>query len=95
MAGMAVFPFILVKETRFKGYRAFMNHEKIHLVQQLELLLIGFYVLYLLHYFYNLLKYSDHNKAYLNIIFEKEAYLMEAQADYIHQRSFCNWVKFL
>jgi hypothetical protein len=95
MAGMAFFPFILIKKLDFKSHKKFINHEKIHLAQQLELLLIGFYLFYLLHYLYNLIKFLNHHKAYLNIVFEKEAYSMEADADYLKKRSFWAWTKFL
>ncbi|MBC8051459.1 MAG: hypothetical protein H7Y13_00160 [Sphingobacteriaceae bacterium] len=95
IAGIALFPFILVKKVEYKGHETFINHEKIHLAQQLELLLLGFYILYLLHYFYNLLKYLNHDKAYMNIIFEKEAYTMEREPEYLHKRKFCEWLRFL
>jgi hypothetical protein len=94
VAGMALFPFILIKKQHYKTDNAFINHEKIHLVQQLELLLIGFYILYLLNYFFNLIKYLNHDKAYLNIIFEKEAYEMESDLDYLQKRNLWSWVKF-
>lgn len=93
--GMALFPFILLKKARYKQDKEFINHEKIHLVQQLELLLLGFYILYLLHYVYNLLKYRNHNQAYLNIVFEKEAYAMESDVDYLQKRKLWQWLRFV
>jgi hypothetical protein len=90
-AGMALFPFILVKRTKYKNNKAFINHEKIHLVQQLELLILGFYVLYLLNYLVNLFKYKNHQKAYLNIIFEREAYSMESDLSYLKRRKLWQW----
>lgn len=95
MAGMAIFPFILIKKLDYKKHQKFINHEKIHLVQQLELLLIGFYLLYLLNYLFNLFKYRNHNQAYLNIVFEKEAYSMEADLGYIRYRKLWQWIKFI
>lgn len=95
MAGMALFPFILIKKLNLIEHKRFINHEKIHLVQQLELLLVGFYVLYLLNYLYNLVKYRNHNNAYLNIVFEREAYAMEAQVNYLKGRNLWQWLKFL
>ena len=94
VAGMALFPFILIKKPHYKTEKTFINHEKIHLVQQLELFLIGFYIFYLLNYFFNLIKYLNHDKAYLNIIFEKEAYEMESDLDYLQKRDLWAWVKF-
>ena len=68
-----------------------INHEKIHLVQQLELLLIGFYVLYLLNYIVNLVKYRNHASAYQNIVFEREAYASESDLGYLKRRSLWQW----
>ena len=95
MAGMAIFPFILIKKINYKTQQRFIYHEKIHLVQQLEMLLIGFYVLYVLNYLVNLMKYRNHNQAYLNIIFEKEAYTMESDLSYLRKRKLWAWLKFL
>ena len=77
----------------FKGYKAIsiwpfifcrsdlnsvdLNHEKIHLAQQLELLVIPFYVIYLVEWIF---------KKYRNISFEKEAYSNESNLDYLKTR---------
>lgn len=95
IAGMALFPFILIKKVNYKQHKNLLNHEKIHLVQQAELLLLGFYILYLLNYFYNILKYQNHDKAYLNIVFEKEAYAMEANVNYLSERKVWHWIRYL
>jgi hypothetical protein len=93
-AGMALFPFILVKTQRLKLNKAVINHEKIHLRQQLELLLVPFYTLYLLNYLLNLLYYLNHDKAYRNIVFEREAYVNERNLDYLKHRGFWAWTRF-
>ena len=93
VAGMALYPFILIKRSHYLRNKSLINHEKIHLAQQLELLLIGFYLLYLANYLYNLLKYLNHNKAYMEIIFEKEAYAMESSVDYLQKRRLWAWAK--
>lgn len=95
MAGMALFPFILLKKQKYKEHAVLLNHERIHLAQQVELMLLGFYVLYLLHYLYNLLKYRNHNSAYLNIIFEREAYSMEEDISYLKERRLWHWLRYL
>jgi hypothetical protein len=63
-----------------------MNHEKIHLQQQLELLILPFYVLYIGHYLFNLVKYRNHNTAYRNICFEREAYDNDWDLNYLPTR---------
>ena len=93
-AGMALFPFILVKTVKLKTNTVIINHENIHLRQQLELLLVPFYVLYLLHYLLNLLYYWHHDKAYRNIVFEREAYTNENDLEYLKNRKFWNWTRF-
>jgi DNA phosphorothioation-dependent restriction protein DptG len=93
--GMALFPFILVKKAAGKTDTVLINHEKIHLAQQLELLILPFYFLYLGQYILNLVRFRNHHQAYRNIVFEKEAYAMEAQRDYLKRRSFWAWRKFL
>lgn len=93
-AGMALFPFILVKTKKLKLNKVVINHERIHLRQQLELLLIPFYVLYLLNYLLNLLYYMQHDKAYRNIVFEREAYTNDGDFEYLKRRRFWAWTRF-
>jgi hypothetical protein len=92
-AGMALFPFILLKSARLKSDREIINHEKIHLRQQLELLVFPFYILYLLNYLINLFKYRNHDLAYRNIVFEKEAYDHENDLNYLKNGNWYGWIK--
>ena len=91
---MAIFPFILLKNTSQKQDLILINHEKIHLKQQLELLIIPFYFLYFLNYLINLVKYKKHYPAYLNIVFEREAYQAEKDLNYLSKRKMYNWINF-
>ena len=84
--GMALYPFIILREKEFLNDPVIMNHERIHHRQQVELLIVPFYVLYLLNYFFNRLRYSTHDEAYRNIIFEREAYANESDFDYLKKR---------
>ncbi len=63
-----------------------MNHERIHHRQQLELLILPFYILYLLNYIRNRFIFPDHHTAYLNIIFEREAYANDMNLEYLKER---------
>lgn len=92
---MAIFPFILVRSEELKKDRILINHETIHIWQQIEMLVLPFYVFYLLNYLYNLLKYKSHYHAYMNISFEKEAYANEGDLSYPEQRKLYAWVTFL
>lgn len=81
--GLTVWPFVFY---RGKLNETFVNHERIHLRQQIELLVLPFFVIYILHYLINFIRYADHMKAYKNIIFEKEAYGNENNLEYLKTR---------
>lgn len=93
--GMALFPFILVKKKASRNDPILINHEKIHLVQQLELVIIFFYIFYIANYLFNLLRYKNHHMAYRNIVFEKEAYAMDHNPFYLKKRKLFSWLRFL
>ena len=89
---MALYPFMLFKSERLKSNEVIVRHEKIHFKQQLELLILPFYVLYFLHYLLNLIKYKNHNRAYFNICFEKEAYAHDLDQGYLKERKAYAWI---
>lgn len=65
-----------------------MNHERIHLRQQLELLVIGFYIIYLTEFFIRLLINWNPYIAYRSISFEQEAYEYDKEMDYLMRRDY-------
>lgn len=71
-----------------------VNHELIHFKQQLELLILPFYVLYLANYLLNLIRYQKHHRAYFNICFEREAYSNEQNLGYLAVRKPFSWFRF-
>ncbi|QNM85707.1 hypothetical protein H9W90_00865 [Polaribacter pectinis] len=93
--GITLFPFIFLKETDFKDDKILVNHEKIHLKQQLELLIIFFYIFYLFEWFIKLIKYKNIYIAYKNISFEREAYLNEKDFNYTKNRKFWAFLNYL
>lgn len=72
-----------------------VNHELIHTAQQKELLFIPFYVLYVLEWLLRLVQYLNHDKAYRNISFEREAYRYGNHMDYLRCRRHYAWIGFL
>ena len=92
-SAMAVYPFILVKRKEMQNDAVLINHEKIHHRQQLELLILPFYLLYLLSYLYHLVRLRSHFQAYKNIVFEREAYAMENDFDYLKNRKMFAFLK--
>lgn len=93
--GVVMWPFIFLKRKELKENEAFMNHERIHLKQQLELLVVLFYVWYFTEYFIRFLKSGDSYKAYRNISFEREAYSNEDNLDYIKDRKIWAFLRYL
>lgn len=95
-AAMAIYPFILIKKAEYRNDDVLTNHEKIHHRQQLELLFIPFYMLYIFNYLFNVIRYRSHHKAYFNIVFEQEAFAKEQEMLYLkHRRIFAwrRWIK--
>ncbi len=86
--GITIFPFIFLKYYNLKSNAVLMNHEKIHLRQQLELLVIPFYVFYVVEFSIRLIQYKKWYLAYQNISFEREAFTKEKDLNYLKSRSF-------
>ena len=93
--GLTAFPFVFVRHRVDKKNLVFINHEKIHLRQQLELLVLPFFIWYFLEYLFRLVQYKNTNLAYRNISFEGEAYANELNLDYLKNRSFLRFLKHL
>ncbi len=93
VAGMAIFPFILFKKKNLSVSPTLINHERIHLQQQLELLILPFYTWYILEYCYYRLKGNKHQEAYRAISFEKEAYENENDMNYLKTRKLWTYLR--
>ena len=93
-SAITLYPFVLIG-SRTRLTRRLVVHERIHLLQQLEMLIIPFYLCYLLEYGYRLIYYRNRYKAYRNISFEREAYGQDGNSRYLKQRSFWAWLRYL
>jgi len=93
--GLSLWPFIILKNDSLKDDVFLINHEKIHLKQQLELLVIPFYAFYLLEWILKSIYYLDRYKGYQNLSFEREAYHNEKNLDYPSQRRPFSFIKYL
>jgi hypothetical protein len=93
--GMTIFPFMFLKFDRLKTDGVLINHEKIHLRQQLELLVLPFYILYVIEFLVRLIVYKRWHLAYRNISFEREAYGNESHIEYLVNRPFWSFLKYL
>lgn len=93
--GLTVFPFVFVKYSLDKGNDVFVNHERIHLRQQLEQLIIPFFIWYFIEFIMRFIQYKNIDLAYRNISFEREAYANEKVLDYLKIRSFWKFLKYI
>lgn len=94
-SGMTVWPFIIMREHHQKEDIRFVNHERIHLRQQVELLIVFFYLWYFIEFLIRWAKCKNKHEAYHNISFEREAYANENNQNYLINRSFWAFRKFL
>jgi hypothetical protein len=91
--GFTFFPFVFLKYRKDTANEVLLNHEKIHIKQQLEMLVVPFFIWYLLEYIYRLIQYRNSQDAYRNISFEREAYDNEKDLNYLKLRSFWQFLK--
>lgn len=93
-SGICLYPFVLIgKEIELTD--RLLNHEKIHMRQQLEMLIIPFYLIYFLEFLFRNLQYRNFSKAYHNISFEREAYSHEYHNGYLEIRRPYAWFQFI
>lgn len=78
ISAIAIFPFIFIRKEKREN-KKLINHERIHIRQQVELLFIGFVLLYYLEMIF---------KGYRGISFEREAYENESDLEYLKRRKF-------
>ncbi|WP_120213604.1 hypothetical protein [Epilithonimonas arachidiradicis] len=95
ISGITLFPFILLRKSEYRQNSTLINHERIHIRQQLELLVVPFYIWYLTEYYLRYLKYKNPDLAYRNISFEREAYANEHNPDYLMSRKFWSFFKYI
>lgn len=93
--GIAIFPFIIMRNESLKEDKVFINHEKIHIHQQLELLVIPFFIFYLIEFVVRYVQFGDWETAYYNISFEKEAYDNQENMGYISHKSFWSFIDYV
>ena len=93
--GLTFFPFVFVKHRLDKENTFFVNHERIHLQQQLELLVFPFLIWYFVEFCLRWIRYRNWDLAYKNISFEREAYANAKNLDYLKQRSFWGFSKYI
>ncbi len=92
--GLTVFPFVFLLNKKDKVNPVLLNHEKIHIRQQVELLVVFFFIWYGIEFLVRMIQCKNRREAYYNISFEREAYANEKDLDYLKKRSFWNFLKY-
>ncbi|MDW5287596.1 hypothetical protein [Formosa sp. PL04] len=91
--GITLYPFMFLRDSKMKTNLVLVNHERIHLKQQLELLVLPFYIWYALEFLLRLAQYKNRRMAYKHISFEREAYANEKDLNYLQSRSRFSFLK--
>lgn len=94
ITGITLFPFIFLRSLKDKGNKELINHERIHIRQQLELFIVFFFIWYLLEYLYRYYQYRNWYMAYRQISFEREAYAKEEDFEYLKKRKLFSFWKY-
>ena len=84
--GLCLWPFIFLRNVSLLNDKTLINHERIHFRQQVELLVVLFYLLYLLEWIVKSAYFLDFYQGYRNISFEREAYQHEKDLSYLEDR---------
>jgi hypothetical protein len=92
-SGMTLWPFLLIAVKQDVTDKVFINHENIHAVQQRELFIVFFYLWYGIEYLRHRCV-KPHDQAYRSIVFEKEAYAMQQQLNYLEKRNLFAFINF-
>lgn len=84
IGAIAFYPFVFIHPHTEISPRL-LNHERIHLRQQIEMLIIPFYIWYLIEYV---------TKGYYKNRFELEAYTNDSNMNYLSKRKWFAFIKY-
>lgn len=90
--GITLAPFGIYLKREYLTNKRVIRHESIHWKQQIEMLIIPFYLWYIIEWFFRLFMTGN---AYRNISFEREAYSNENNEKYLETRKHFSWFKYL
>jgi len=92
-AGITLAPFGIYIQDKYLNQRGIITHESIHWKQQLEMLIIFFYLWYGIEWFIRL--FINGKKAYSSLSFEREANCYEYNETYLTVRKPYAWLRFM
>ena len=90
IGAITIWPFVFIRRGVEPSVRL-IRHETIHIRQYNELLVVGFWLVYLFDWLRGLIKYRDTDKAYRQIRMEQEAYENEYDETYLERRRHFAW----
>jgi hypothetical protein len=93
VSGVTLAPFGIYLSKRGLKNKQTIRHEQIHWKQQMEMLILPFYVWYLIEWMIRL--FTNKGNAYRSISFEQEAYKKDSTTNYLSTRKRFAWVKYL
>ncbi|MEZ4904795.1 MAG: hypothetical protein R2822_25110 [Spirosomataceae bacterium] len=93
VGGLTLFPCIFFKQNN--PSLRLINHEQIHIRQQVEMGLILFYVWYLVEFLMRWIQYGHRYTAYRNISFEREAYANDNNLKYLATRKLWGFWRYM
>lgn len=96
VGAVALFPFIIVRDTKILENREYINHESIHIRQYIETLVFGLIIISLFQYFYALLILRKSRiQAYYFMSHEQEAHQNDENPDYLKTRKWFTYYRYL
>ena len=92
ISAITVYPFIISKDVMSKST---IRHERIHIEQQKELLVVFFWLLYIWYWLRGRIQGMTNSESYMNIPFEREAYRNEENPMYLFKRRPFAWKNYI
>ena len=92
VTGITLSPFGIYIRKGYENNPRRDNHESIHWYQQLEMLIIFFYIWYFIEWIIRKL-FTTTSNAYRDISFEQEAYENDQDMKYLKIRKHYSWLK--
>ena len=100
--GITLFFWIIIREEyrdvdfyKGKRFETIKNHEMIHFKQQLEMLVIPFFLWYGVEFILKVFSNKGFTKAYKSLSFEREAFGNEDDLEYLNNRKPYTWLKYI